>query len=112
MGNRVKSAQERLAQQYRNAGRLAMEWALSQPRYFRDGRLRRGQGRHNFPYDVPKGVSPSILRVHADGARNKYPKTGPEFTPCELHPTYVGKGAPRSKAKACTCRSIYEAVRA
>lgn len=36
-----------------------------------------------------------------------------EHTPvCPIHPTYTGKLAPRSKAKGCICRSIYEARKA
>lgn len=31
---------------------------------------------------------------------------------CEIHPTYEGLRAPRSKAKGCTCRAVYEARKA
>lgn len=75
MGNRRKSAQERLAQQYRNASRKVREVIFAQPRYHRDGTLKRGEGHHNHPYGARPGASKSILRVHADGARNKYPRS-------------------------------------
>lgn len=73
MGNRRKSALTRQAQMYRNAGRRAVEALFGQPRYNRDGTLKRAEGRHNHPYGARPGASKSILRVHADGARNKYP---------------------------------------
>ena len=33
-------------------------------------------------------------------------------TRCKIHPTYEGLRAPRSKAKGCTCRAVYEARKA
>lgn len=70
----MKSAQQRMAQRYRNASRKVREAIFAQPRYNRDGSLKRGEGHHNHPYGARPGASKSILRVHADGARNKYPR--------------------------------------
>jgi len=65
MSNRRKSAQQRVAQMYRNAGR-------DEPVIHADGKgvVRRGQGRNNFPYGPgPTHVSTSILTLHRRAAR-------------------------------------------
>lgn len=63
MSNRRKSAQQRRAQSYRNAGR-------SEPVVHADGKgnVRRGQGRNNFAYG-PITTSTGVATLHKRAAR-------------------------------------------